>query len=517
MKKQMKGLILLALIPIIASCNKFGGGTGGNTGGGSGDSEYTGEVKTITVDGGGDISNFNTTASMTQSASNPYPYNTLETLCNTWSKAHPQYKVVINKTSSNGDRTVLVPQLNNHTAPDITYQNGTVINTDLGKDYYVKLTDYLQTPNEYVEGNEHWIDIYQKEEISQNLASDGNYYNVNLEKIPVGIMYNKTMLKKVGITTTPTTFGDFINDCKAVKAYASSATSDDEKKYTAYSTTDNWYAIALESNMFSDILDDADVLRKNGIVDQEELVRAYVKGYWQPSKNALGDGATLEGNRYYDYIKKCAELGSVQAPLSYSAHEGFVNGQLAFLQVTGKEIRKLSGNSAMTFDWGVMPFPSLSKVDYPDAAAPSLRGVAGLATCWFVTKSAEDKGTVDGCIDLLKYLTAPTQNNKLIGDLKGGIPLNPDSDYKMPDALVELAADYNEDKELVSSGKTCYWAAVNSWGVLGYSYYTKFVKTLQDIQNGLSTVEVATKSLAKTIDQTVAALRIENEYDETKW
>ena len=35
---------------------------------------------TITVDGGGQWANFNTTTSMVESESNPYPYNTLETL-----------------------------------------------------------------------------------------------------------------------------------------------------------------------------------------------------------------------------------------------------------------------------------------------------------------------------------------------------------------------------------------------------------------------------------------------------
>jgi multiple sugar transport system substrate-binding protein len=505
-KKKTKALIVACLTAVLAaSC--------GNTG-----SSGTADVKTIIIDGGGDIANFNTTASMVQSEANPYPYNTLETLCNEWMESHPDYKVVINKTSSNGDRTVLVPQLANHTAPDITYQNGTVINSDLGKDYYVSLTQYLEeTPNEYVEGNEHWIDIYQKEEISQNIAADGNYYCVNLEKIPVGIMYNKDLLEKVGITTLPSSFGEFIADCEQITEYAANATTDEEKAYTAYSTTDNWYAIALESNMFSDILDEADVLRENGVLDQEEMCRAYVKDIWNPDLNALGDGATLEGNKYYDYVKMVAELGAVQAPLSYAAHEGFVNGQLGFLQVTGREIRKLSGNSAIDFEWGVMPFPDLSDEDYADHASPSLRGVAGLATCWFVTKSAEDKGTVEGCIDLLKFLTATDQNNRLIGDLKGGIPLNPGSDYEMSDALKTLTDYYNEDKKKTATGERVYWAAVNSWGVLGYEFYTKFIRTLQDVQNGLSDVETATKSLAKAIDQTVTALRIENEFDETKW
>ena len=504
LKNKTTYILAAAGILSLASCgDKFGGG--GEHG------SYSGEIKTIILDGGGDISNFNTTASMVQSEANPYPYNTLETLCNEWMEMNPQYKVVINKTSANGDRTVLVPQLNNHTAPDITYQNGTVLSSDIGKDYYIRMDQYFEEPNPYEEGNTRWADIYQHEELAQTMAPDGHYYTTCLEKIPVGIMYNKSILQKVGIANAPQTFGDFVEACRAVSAFQG------DESFTAYSTTNNWYAIALESNMFSNILKDADTIHINGVLDQEEFCRAYVKKIWQPDLNASGDDATFEGNRFYEYITKCAELGDVQAPLSYAAHEGFVNGQLAFLQVTGREIRKLGGNAAINFDWDVMPFPDLSNEDDPNHAAPSLRGIAGLATAWFITKRAEDNNTVEGCVDLLKFLTARNNNNRLIGDLKGGIPLNPASDYEMSQSLQSLVDFYNEDKEKVSSGERCYWGSVNSWGCLGYNYYAKFVKTLQDIQNGVSTVETATKSLAKSASQTITALRIENEYDESAW
>lgn len=502
MKKTSRfSLLLLTVgVPFIVGC---GGGTATTSG-----SVYNGPKKVIVIDGGGDVGNFNTTASMTQSEANPYPYNTLETLCNEWMTTHPEYTVKINKTSMNGDRGVLVPLLNQHKAPDITYQNGTVINTDLGKDYYVKLTDALQEPNPYVEGNQHWIDIYAKEEAATGLASDGNYYTVSLEKIPVGIMVNQDLLTHAGVSELPTTYGAFINACKSIKALGGD--------YQAYSTTYTWYDIALESNVYSNMLSQEDVLRQNGIVDQEEMVRAYVKGMWDPTKNAL-NGGTLEGNDYYDYIKLCTNLGTVKAPLSYSAHEGFVGGKLGFLEVTGKEIRKLSANKAINFNWTVIPFPDLTTADYAKAAAPSVRGTAGLATSWFVTKAAEDKGTTAGCIDLLRFLTAPKQNNRMIGDLKGGIPLNPDNPDSIADYLKPLITYYNADMKKAATGERCYWGAFNSWGVLGYEYNTAFIKTLQDVDNGVKTSEDAARYLASILKNTMAALRVENEYDETKW
>lgn len=495
-KKALFGIMLIPFLAVIASCSSSGGSS-------------SIAKKTIIVDGGGDIGNFNSTASMTKSEANPFPYNTLRTLCDEWEAQNPEYEVQINRTSSNGDRTVLVPQLNQHTAPDITYQNGTVINTDLGKDYYVSLTDYFNQPNPYVADNAHWKDIYASQELAQTMASDGNYYTVCLEKIPVGIMYNKTLLAQAGITTLPETFGTLLEDMAAVNAIGNDV--------EAYSTTYNWYNIALESNMFSDLLATGDVLRANGVLDTEELVRLYSKGQWDPTVNAVGSNPSFAGNKYYDYIKLCATLGQQKAPLSYDAHSGFVAGKLAFLEVTGKEIRKLSVNSNIDFEWGVMPFPDLSVSDYTGAASPSVRGTAGLATAWFITNSAVDKGTVDGCVDLMMFLTAPQNNNRLIGDLKGGLPLNPDSSFQIASYLENLVGYYNQDMTAASEGKRVYWACVNSWAILGFEYNTAFIKTMQDIDNGIKTPETAATYLAQVVKNTIAAKLITEGYDQSAW
>lgn len=496
MKKIFILISLIVFGGLLASCDN--------------DSGYDGEIKTIVVDAGGDIGNFNTTPIMSPSEANPFPYNTLELLAREWEALNPGYKIEINKTSSNGDRAILVPQLNNKTAPDITYQNGTVVNMDLGKDYYVALNDYLDKPNKYVEGNTAWKDLYIPEELAQNMASDGKYYTITLEKIPVGIMYNKEILRAAGVNEIPKTYAEFLQVLSDIK------TKTDKEAYT---TTYTWYDIVLESTMFSDILPESDVLTVNGKIDTEEFVRAFDKGIWNPTLNALGANATLEGNRYYEYIK-VTKMKTEYYPnnwQSYDAHTNFVNGNLAMVEVTGREIRKLSINKNVDFEWGVMPYPDLTTETTKHAYAPSIRGVAGLATPWFITNSAVQKGTVEGAVDFLMFLTAPENNNRLIGDLKGGIPLNPNASTEIAPYLQDLLDIYTKDKEDVATNDRVYWGSVNSWAMLGYAYNTAFIKSLQDIDNGVKTPEEVAKSLAQTIKNTVQALKIENNYDETKW
>ena len=43
------------------------------------------------------------------------------------------------------------------------------------------------------------------------------------------------------------------------------------------------------------------------------------------------------------------------------------------------------------------------------------------------------------------YLTAPKQNNRLVGDLGGGIPLNTDENTPIASYLEPLIEQYNQD------------------------------------------------------------------------
>lgn len=490
MKKYFTFIIIFITVLTLASC--------GSRTDSKNDGDYTGKEKVITIDGGGDIGNFNTTALMTPSEANPFPYNTLETLCKEWEKTHKGYRVQIQPTSAAGDRGVVVPQLNQKMAAQILYQSGTVINTDLNKGYYADLTDALKGKNKYAPEFDSWLDVYGGELLA---ASDGKYYCVQLERIPVGIMYNKDIFNKLGLEI-PTTYAEFLDTCEKIKAGG----------YDAYHTTYTWYDIVLESNIFSSIMDEADVLRQDGKIDTEEMCRAYDKGIWNP-----------EGEAYADYIKLCKDKTKYYPGYednswqSYDAIASFATGKLAMIEATGREMRKLSVNKAINFDWSVMTYPDLTTSSSQYASKPVVRGSAGLATSWFVTNSAEEAGTVDACIDLLKFLTAPEQNNRLIGDLKGGIPLNPNPEYKLADYIEPLIEIYNSDMVSYKNGERVIWGAFCSWEVLGYDFNTFFIRTLQDVDNKVKTVEQATSSLASQIKRVVAAQKVLLDFDISAW
>lgn len=507
-------LCFLAVPTLIVSACRGGGGGGGTT------------TMTITIDGGGDISPFNTTSSMEKSETNPFPYNTLEVLCGEWTKSHPNVTVKINKTSSGGDRATLLPQLQTKTAPDIIYQNGTVVNTDLGKDFYLDLTSYLDKANPY-NNNKPWKQVYNEGELATTQAADGHIYYINLEKNPVCLIYNKDLLKEAGISHPEqiATYRDFIKTLQQLDEYYSMQGM--TSSYGTYAGEYTWYQIAMESNLFSDLVPQGDVLRVNKMVDQEEMCRLHHKKIFDPAQGMVDFDPTksdLSNNRYYQYIKLIADLDVYKEPPSFAARQGFISGNLGFIEATGQLLRTFDGMN-LDFDWGTIPFPDITKETAGRDLKGVIRGTAGLATSWWVSNHATSAGQekIDACVDLLMFLTSPANNNRLIGDLKGGIPLNPTSDYQLSDYLKPLVEVYNSDIKEANEGKRVYWGSFNTWSVLGLNFSNAFIRMMQDVDNHGwdpstgTTPEAAACSLAKTMKNSVTSLMLEYDYDSSKW
>ena len=519
---MMKKKVLLLSLPLLAMTLNGCGGSGG----GSGTPDLDGPGGVIVVDGGGDIANFNTTASMKQSSANPYPYNTLETLCKEWEQLHPGWTVKVNKTSSQGDRSVILPQLQTHTAPHIMYQNGSVISSDLGQDYYVPLNKYLESPSPYLPGNAAWKTVYNEAELAGSVASDGEHYYCNLEKIPVAFVYNKTLLNAAGVEHPENieTFTQFVNALEKLQTLI--ATNPNYAEFGKYATEYTWYQIAMECNLFSDMIELGDVLRKNGVCDTEEICRLYSKGYYNPlqgitSKTEM-DQNNFEGNRLYEYIKFIERLDKYKEGVNFAARQRWIAGQLGFMEVTGALLRTLNAID-VDFEWGTICFPDITTAESPNATKGCVRGTAGLATAWWISNRAMDDGSADMCADLLMFLTAPAQNNRLIGDLKGGIPLNPSDDYQLEDYLKPLVAKYDQDLVALTNGQRVSWASFNTWGNLGTSYNTAFIRQMQELDAHINdsskgaTAEQSTATLAYTLKNTVQAFTIEYDYDTSKW
>jgi len=463
------------------------------------------EGKTIYVDGGGDIHNFNT------STTGKHQYNELEKLCNEWAALHPGYTVIVNKTSSNGSRDVLIPQLQGRTAPSIIYQNGTNVNSDLGSDYYLELSEYLEkenpyAPNESGNGYKIWKDLYNENELASTQASDGKYYYINLEKNSVGLLYNKNLLKEAGVNEPENieTFEQLMDAMEKAKNHFGNSVS-------IYDTNYQWYSIAMESSLFSNELELGDE-NGNQKISTEELCKLYYSGKY-----------TLNNEKYHTYISLIQRLNNYLPDTTNNPLSKWLDGKLVFMEGTGAEIDTATGSEyPQEFEWGIIPYPSITTETYSGAGKPFVRGSAGLATSYWITNRAIDDGTEEACVDLLMFLTAPQYNNRLINKLGVSIPLNPgDTEDEIPEKIRSLYEYYKNDLEDYSKGNKVGFDSFNTRAVMGTAFSTAFILAIRSLQ-------INCVPAGNTVSETVNTLRTKfyssyetmvsmNKYNTTSW
>ncbi|MDR3145721.1 MAG: ABC transporter substrate-binding protein [Treponema sp.] len=391
------GLLLLGALLLFAAagCKKSEAAAGGADGG---------KTITIVVDGGGDQVNYNSTASMVKSDANPYPYNELEKLAKEYSDAHPGVVVQIAEVSRTNERDVLVPLLRSKKAPEIIFQNfGVYKNSEVGTDYIVPVTKYLNEPNPYVPGNQKWSDLFIAPWFKVTQSMDGEYRFVPIDSIPIGIIYNKELFEKAGIVKVPETYKEFNEALDKLHAIG----------VTPYLPIYHWYDIVIEGSLMVDKVDELDVLTKDGVLDAEEYARAYEKGLLSMKDPRITDWLKLmkERTRYYP-------TGWQQADVITA----FVQGQIAMIEAVGVHMRMINDDKNRKFEVGTFPFPLVTTETSRFGTSGIIRGNAGYSTCWQITNSAVENGSVEACIDFLRYCTTPENNARLVNALNATTP-----------------------------------------------------------------------------------------------
>ena len=444
----------------------------------------------IVVDGGGTAGNYNSSISMTPSAANPNPYNYLELLAEEWGKTSSygsKYKIKINRNSINGNRETILSYVSTQTGPDILYQTGTTISEDMDKNYFVDVTDYLDQPNPYVEGNKKWMDLFDAQEIEASRAPNGSFYSIGIDRNVAGIIYNKQIFKDAGIDFEISTYSDFIRAMDLIV--------DNCPGIQPFSYVDNWYDIVLESGLYGIEMENYDVLLRNGIVDSEELCRASYLGKY---KIMNGNNIDTRYQAYLSLMSKYHENKYVNLnTIGNMSVTEFLSGKIAMVSCLGKSMVQIERKG--TVEVGCFGYPILTQ-ECIDTYANSLckvtdkgvrRGISGLGTGWWISSSAQKKGTVDACVDFLQFITAPQNNTPMVNKLGYAIPLDTvaavESDSVSP-LFKELLEVYNSDVE----NGFYEFHMFNSWGIMGFDCWSQFVVQSSNLFSGSTPLEVAT-------------------------
>lgn len=507
------------------------------------DRDYSEFATPLLIEGGGqDLSYCSTESLVYDKYTNPYPYNTLEKLANEWNERNAEkygYYFKIAQNSINNDRETLVPMLNNGTAPEIVfYLPGVTIAEDQSKGWFYDLKDVMEKPNVYCKegeaGSTRWRDLYRDDMYSSFFAPNGQLFTVSMELDPIGILYNKTVLDKAGVTKIPETYKEFMEAQEKIRALGISEgrgdPEDDTKYLTPFYSYYPWYDSCIEMQIFGEKMDYLDVINPNGYVDAEELVRGYLtkdengEPYYSVDSDRMVEVYRLVNQACQYYPKNYT---------SYYTEQQFAAGNIAMLEVSGAIMRTLIDTVEGQFDVAVGSFPLVETQPAGEEESPYYtkydtskyirRGMRGDSTSWAITNSAMNRDAkngdtkcVDACIDMLMWLTMEENNERMVNELGFAVPISGKTDYEYFKPLAEL---YRGDSKNANSYT---WAALNSAGRMNKDFYDASYLFRRDNTFKLGTDLTAIKReltarLLPSFQASANTLYTQNKWDRDAW
>ncbi|WP_076347283.1 ABC transporter substrate-binding protein [Alicyclobacillus vulcanalis] len=341
-------------------------------------------------------------------------------------KLHPNvtFKFIPDNYTDIGQaNAALITEAAAHSAPDIVWeQYGPVNSGSIPNGVLTNLYPYLNEPDPYVKGNKRWIDLWKPQYIPYMTKAPGQIYILLGSAIATAIVYNKQDFQKAHITTVPTTFAQWVDDMKKLKA----AGITPFMFATAGQCNPSWFERKIASSFLAYEIPKFDV-NNSQVVTGLDIAVGVKKGIISMKNPQYAAGWKLleqlkpylaPGSSQYDV---CAQLNSVSPPLS--PLPAFVQNKFAMMWVHTGLLPQLN-SLGFAGKYGFFSFPTITKASSPYATGVNVRGVVGGPNGsgeWSVTSQAADSSMtpdkVKQVVDFLMYAYAPQNEGAWVASM----------------------------------------------------------------------------------------------------
>lgn len=307
-------------------------------------------------------------------------------------------------------------------ASDIVWeQYGEVTSGSVPKGILTDLKPYLDKPNPYVKGNQHWRDLWPASTLPYMTSPDGTMRILLGSIVEIGIFYNKAYFAKAGIHAAPTTWAQWVADMAKLKAAGISPFMFG----TGQLCNDSWYERIFSSEMLHNDLPKFNVDRQQVAAGLDTAVAIH-KGIISMKNPAYAAGWQLlyqlqpyvaPGASTFD---ACAPVNSMSPPLSEIPP--FVQGKFAMVWGGTWYFPQLDA-AGFAGKYGVFPVPMITKESSAYSAAIDVRGTVGgpngVGEMSITSQKANNTMTpakLTQVADFLAYLYSPQNEGQWVAD-----------------------------------------------------------------------------------------------------
>jgi raffinose/stachyose/melibiose transport system substrate-binding protein len=267
-------------------------------------------------------------------------------------------------------------QASGGSAADIVWeQYGPVTSGALPAGLLQNIKPYLEKPNPYVPGNSSWLSLFTPLTVPYMTSPGGEIDIVLGSNVETGMFYSKAAFAKAGITSTPTTWADFMTDLGRLKSAG----------VTPFLFTDgapcnpSWWERLATSSLLADQVSQFDVNHAEVTTGLDVAVGIHkgIIGMSNPRYvevwKLLGQLVrySASGESSYD---ACSNPNATTPPLS--SQSLLVQGKVGVLWGGSWWIPQLD-SAGFTNKFGVFPEPPITSATTPLALGTSTLGVIG--------------------------------------------------------------------------------------------------------------------------------------------
>ena len=435
------------------------------------------------------------------SETNPRAITGFKTVAEQWMAMHPGITIeFLEQVSAGTDYlTWLKTKMAGAQAPDIFWQHASNINGGaIPSGSTIDLAEVMQRPNKYVEGNEHWIDMFPDSVNAANLGPNGEYPVVNADYVGTAVYYNTELFAQAGIEVPgdQVTWAQYCEICEKLKAAGitpwafSFGNNEDDTSYV------DWWTRLFNTNFYYNDFENLAVIDPNkSTLTAAEVMIGFKNGYFgvdNPKWIAWWEVMKEQVDNYMpaDAISAASTRDTIQTM--------FLTGQIAMIW-EGSWAPNDFAEANVSFEVGSFPFPYMTEESSEYATGAFVSGCVGgpYAAFQYAVSSQKANETMtdekfEAVIDWLMYATTPENDSLICNDNGSFIPTVIGSTPS--EANAGLVALLQADDHVIDDGMVT---------LRGTAFADLYYRTFQQYLRGDITLDEAKDALRDDLEETI--------------
>ena len=331
----------------------------------------------------------------------------------------------------------------------------------------------MSSPDPYVPGNQHMSSLFNPVAL-QEWNDNGTYYSLAFTSQDAGMVYNKAVFKKAGITSVPTTWAELLADSAKIAKIGDIPIGMDVGD-TTYGDPVPAMMAAFESNTMQPVFDKI-TGSQTAMITPKELLKAINDGTFGVKSPGYSEAWTLlkDMSQYFE-----PGAAAYTAGAGHEAVTLFTRGTMGMVYTGSYSFPTLTSDH---MDYGIFALPQLTSATWKGASS-QYQGTGVMSYWdswpWAIAASSVSDGTSGLAQNLLQWLAVPQHQNTMSSD-EGQIPvassgntITPNSSQSAP--LLSIVDYIVQHPSRITTAETA---------ILGPSGETNQVKIMQEYLDG---------------------------------